>query len=199
MAPGRAERARGRAGAAAPSHTWPPPPVAKGPSERRRPLSPAPLWSRRTEALPENRDGARAESHPKTRTGVRGALTLDPPSESQRSSRSAATSPDTRWRVVEGERAPRWSARSAPLQRRRWGLLRAPRPASPPRPPPGQCVRAARSRPQPARAAHAQQRARNARCPARPGEGSVCRLLRTVESLEEPKSPDWVPPRPWAR
>lgn len=64
MAPGRAERARGRAGAAAPSHTWPPPPVAKGPSERRRPLSLAPLWSRRTEALPENRDGARAAGIP---------------------------------------------------------------------------------------------------------------------------------------
>lgn len=64
MAPGRAERARGRAGAAAPSHTWPPPPVAKGPSERRRPLSLAPLWSRRTEALPENRDGTRAAGIP---------------------------------------------------------------------------------------------------------------------------------------
>lgn len=136
------------------------------------------------------------ESHPGTRTGVRGALTLDPPSEPPRSSQSAATSPDTRWRVVEGERAPRWSARRAPLQTRRWGLPRASRPASPPHPPPGQCVRAARSRPQPARAAHAQQRARNVRFPERPGEGSVCRLLRTVETLVEPRSPEWVPPRP---
>lgn len=183
--------------AAAPSHTWPPTPVAMGPSEPRRPPSLAPLRSRRTKALTENREGAHAAGIPPgTRTGVRGVLTLDPPSEPPRSSRSVATSPDTRWRVVGRERASRWSAHRAPLQSRRWGLPGAPRPASPPRPPPGQCVRAARSRPQPARAAHAQQRAGNARCPARPGEGSVCRVLRTVESLVHPRALDWVPPKP---
>lgn len=64
LASGCAERARGRAGAAAPAHTWPPTPVAKGPSESRRPLSPAPLRSRFTTTLTGKREGAHAAGIP---------------------------------------------------------------------------------------------------------------------------------------
>lgn len=60
----RSERARGRAGAAAPAHTWPPTPVAKGPSEPQRPLSLAPLWSRLTKTLTGKREGAHAAGIP---------------------------------------------------------------------------------------------------------------------------------------
>lgn len=174
----RSERARGRAGAAAPAYTWPPTPVAKGPSEPQRPLSLAPLWSRLTKTLTGKREGAHAagippgEPHQCPRgsylgSALRAAALLRECHDLPRRKRTCGRGR----KIPELERPPRPAADT--LQ----GDCPAPctqRPTNPPRPPPGPRVRAARSRSQPARAAHAQQRAGNARCPARPGEGSVC-------------------------
>lgn len=174
----RSERARGRAGAAAPAYTWPPTPVAKGPSEPQRPLSLAPLWSRLTKTLTGKREGAHAagippgEPHQCPRgsylgSALRAAALLRECHDLPRRKRTCGRGR----KIPELERPPRPAADTPQ------GDCPAPctqRPTNPPRPPPGPRVRAARSRSQPARAAHAQQRAGNARCPARPGEGSVC-------------------------
>lgn len=140
LASGCAERARGRAGAAAPAHTWPPTPVAKGPKESRRPLSPAPLRSRFTTTLTGKREGAHA-------AGI-------PPGDPQRCPRgsylgSALRAAALLWECHdlprrEGTggrgRSWSWSARRARLHTRRWGLPRALSPA--PREPASPAARA---------------------------------------------------------
>lgn len=196
MAPGRAERARGRAGAAAPSHTWPPPPVAKVPSEPRWPLSLAPLGSPLTQALTGNREGAHAAGIPPG----------DPhrcPRGSYLGSALRAAALLTECRDLPRNEVAGGRGRKTPE------VERSPRPAS--ETPPGLALSSVPREPaSPAARAMCASRSLSAgasaprACPAASRERAMPRaarrglrllVLRTVESLVAPRVMDWVPPR----